>query len=72
MENEGKGNRNFRTPDPINCSLEGKVVAISLINGRSESGKLKVAGQYFLELEGSNGRSLIIAKSAIIVVSVMS
>ena len=63
--------RNYRNPDPMNCSLEDKVLTISLVNGRIESGKLKVAGQYFLELEGSNGKNLIIAKSAIVTVSVM-
>lgn len=63
--------RNFSIPDGINVSLEGKVLTISLINGRIESGKLVRAGQFFLELQGSNGRPLIIAKSAIITVSVM-
>ena len=70
-EKLGNDTRNFHNPDPLNTSLEGKVLTISLINGRIESGKLKIAGQYFLEMEGSNGRSLIIAKSAIVTVSVM-
>ncbi|BAB59838.1 TVG0702897 [Thermoplasma volcanium GSS1] len=63
--------RNFSVPDEINTGLEGKVLTISLLNGRIEAGKLKVAGQYFLEIEGANGRFLIIAKSAIVTVSVM-
>ena len=63
--------RNYRNPDPLNVGLEGKTLTISLVNGRIESGKLKVAGQYFLEMVGFNGRSLIIAKSAIVTVSVM-
>lgn len=63
--------RNFSVPDGINVSLEGKTVTISLLNGRLESGKLIRAGQFFLEMQGSNGRSLIVAKSAIITVSVM-
>ena len=63
--------RNFSVPDGINVSLEGKILTISLTNGRIESGRLKAAGQYFLTLEGSNGKNLIIAKSAIVTVSIM-
>ncbi|QRF76204.1 hypothetical protein Thermo_01721 [Thermoplasmatales archaeon] len=66
-----KDTRNFSVPDGINTGLEGKIVTISLINGRIESGKLQRAGQFFLELQGSNNRPLIVAKSAIITVSVM-
>jgi sRNA-binding regulator protein Hfq len=63
--------RNYSNPDPMNCGLEGKSLTITLVNGRIESGKLTKAGQYFLEMVGSNGRSIIIAKSAIITVSVL-
>jgi len=65
------GPRNYTNPDPLNTSLEGRILTVSLVNGRIDTGKLKAAGQYFLELEGSNGRTLIIAKSAIVTVSVM-
>ncbi len=63
--------RNFRNPDPLNCGLEGKSVTVSMVNGRIESGKLKVMGQFSLSLEGGNGRMLIINKSSIITVSVL-
>ena len=63
--------RNYTNPDPLNCGLEGKSLTITLVNGRIESGKLMKAGQYFLEMVGSNGRSIIIAKSAIVTVSVL-
>ena len=43
--------RNFRNPDPLNCSLEGRAVTVSLLNGRIESGKVKVMGQYSMMLE---------------------
>ncbi len=63
--------RNYSNPDPLNCGLEGKSVTVTLVNGRIESGKLVKAGQYFIELIGSNGRTLIVAKSAIVTVSVL-
>jgi sRNA-binding regulator protein Hfq len=63
--------RNYSNPDPLNCGLEGKSLTVTLVNGRIESGKLTKAGQYFIEMVGSNGRSIIIAKSAIITVSVL-
>jgi sRNA-binding regulator protein Hfq len=63
--------RNYSNPDPMNCGLEGKSLTVTLVNGRIESGKLMKAGQYFIEMVGSNGRSIIIAKSAIITVSVL-
>lgn len=63
--------RNFRNPDPLNCSLEGRIVTISLLNGRIESGKVKVMGQYSMLLELPNKKSLIINKSAVLLVSVL-
>jgi hypothetical protein len=63
--------RNYSNPDPMNCGLEGKSLTVTLVNGRIESGKLTKAGQYFLEMVGANGRPIIIAKSAIITVSVL-
>jgi len=63
--------RNYSNPDPMNCGLEGKSLTVTLVNGRIESGKLMKAGQYFIEMAGSNGRSIIISKSAIITVSVL-
>jgi len=63
--------RNYSNPDPLNCGLEGKSLTVTLANGRIESGKLVKLGQYFIEMAGSNGRSIIIAKSAIVTVSVL-
>ncbi len=63
--------RNYTNPDPLNAGLEGSNVSISLLNGKTESGKLVRTGQYFLELS-VKGNKLIIAKSAIITVSVIS
>ena len=63
--------RNFRNPDPLNCSLEGRAVTVSLLNGRIESGKVKVMGQYSMMLELPNKREMIINKSGILIVSVL-
>jgi len=63
--------RNYTNPDPMNCGLVGKSLTVTLVNGRIESGKLTKAGQYFLEMTMTNGRPIIIAKSAIITVSVL-
>jgi len=63
--------RNYSNPDPVNTGLEGRVVTVAMIGGRVESGKLKKAGQYFIEMTMTNGKPLIIAKSAIITVSVL-
>jgi len=63
--------RNYSNPDPLNCGLEGRSMATTLINGRIETGTLRKAGQYFIEMTMTNGRPLIIAKSAIITVSVL-
>ncbi|MHB8396059.1 MAG: hypothetical protein ACYDAZ_01855 [Thermoplasmataceae archaeon] len=62
--------RNYSNPDPLNTGLEGSNVSISLVNGKTESGKLVKAGQYFIELS-VKGNRLIVAKSAIITVSVI-
>lgn len=63
--------RNFRNPDPLNCSLEGRIVTVTLLNGRTESGKVKVMGQYSMRIELSNKRDLIINKSGVLIVSVL-
>ena len=55
----------------MNSGLEGKSLTVTLVNGRIESGKLMKLGQYFIEIVGSNEKSIIIAKSAIVTVSVL-
>jgi len=70
-ESKSSEPRNYSNPDPLNCGLEGRSLTVTLVNGRIESGKLTKAGQYFIEIVGSNGRSIIISKSAVITVSVL-
>lgn len=69
-ENEN-GVRNFRNPDPLNCSHEGKSVTVTMTSGRIEAGILRVMGQYSIEMDMSNGRKVIINKASIIMVSVI-
>ncbi len=68
---QGSVPRNYSQPDPLNCGLEGKSVVITMVNGRTEAGTLKMLCQYFLKLEMTNKRDLIIAKSSIVTVSVL-
>jgi len=70
-ESKSSEPRNYSTPDPMNSGLEGKSLTVTLVNGRIESGKLMKLGQYFIEIVGSNEKSIIIAKSAIVTVSVL-
>lgn len=63
--------RNFRNPDPLNCSLEGRIVTVTLLNGRIESGELKVMGQYSMLLRLPNKRYMVINKAAVLTVSVL-
>ncbi len=69
--NAGTEPRNYRNPDPLNCSLEGKVLTVTMVNGRTESGTCLTVGQYFIELKMATGRSLIIQKGAIVTITVM-
>jgi hypothetical protein len=61
----------FSNPEPLNTSHVGRSVTITLINGRIESGKLKVIGAYMLSIEGPNGKVLIINKGQIVTVSIL-
>ena len=63
--------RNYRNPDPLNCSVEGKAVTVTLMNGRTESGTCRHMGAYFMEIKLPNGHSMIIAKSALVTVSIL-
>ena len=63
--------RNYTQPDPMNVSLEGKSVVVVMVSNRTESGILRVVGQYFLSLELPNKKTLIVSKSGIITVSVL-
>lgn len=63
--------KNYRNPEPLNCALEGKSMTISLVNGRVESGRCTRMGQFFMELVMGNGKPIIIAKSALVTVSVL-
>jgi sRNA-binding regulator protein Hfq len=70
QDNHEDGPRNYRNPDPLNCGIEGKSATITMIDGRIESGIVKVMGQYSISMEAANKRILIVNKSAIITVSV--
>ena len=63
--------RNYRNPDPLNCGLEGRSITVSMVNGRIESGKCTRMGQFFMEIVMGNGKPIIIAKSAVVTVSVL-
>jgi sRNA-binding regulator protein Hfq len=69
--NAGTEPRNYRNPDPLNCGLESKVLTVSMVNGRTESGTCVSVGQYFIEMRMPNGRTLIIQKGAIVSLTVM-
>ena len=71
VENGEKGPRNYDNPEPLNTSHKGKAVVIALVNGRSESGILKALGQYTIELELQNKKTLIVNKAAILTVSIL-
>lgn len=64
------GPRNYNNPEPLNTSLIGKSLTISMMPNKIESGYLRSLGQYTLELELPNKKRLIINKSAIITVVV--
>ena len=72
-ESERKDNviRNYSNPEPLNVSHIGKPIVVTMINGRTESGKLIALGQYMISIELPNKRSLMIYKSAIVTISVM-
>ena len=63
--------RNYRNPDPLNCGLEGRSITVSMVNGRIESGKCTRMGQFFMEIVMGNGKPIIIAKSAVVTVSIL-
>ena len=66
-----EGPRNYANPEPLNTSHIGRVVAVTVVNGRTETGKLKSLGAYMLSVEMSNGKELIVNKGAIISVVVL-
>ena len=66
-----EGPRNYANPEPLNTSHIGRTVAVTLVNGRTETGKLKSLGAYMLSVEMSNGKELIVNKGAIISVVVL-
>lgn len=72
-ESQKKDNiiKNYSNPEPLNISHIGRPIVVTMINGRTESGKLVSLGQYMLSLELPNKRTLLIYKSAIITISVM-
>ena len=63
--------KNYSNPEPLNISHIGRPIVVTMITGRTESGKLTALGQYMIAIELQNKRSLLIYKSAIITISVM-
>lgn len=64
------GNR-YSTLDCFGKAHVGRSIAVTLVNGRSESGRLTNVGMYDIELELPNGKSLIIMKHALVTVSIL-
>ncbi len=55
--------------DLLSARDVGRSVTVTLINGRSESGKLEDVAQFEIGIKLVNNRSLIILKHAIVTVS---
>lgn len=63
--------KNYSNPEPLNTSHVGRPIVVTMIGGRTESGKLVSLGQYMIALELPNKRTLLIYKSGILTVTVM-
>ena len=72
-ESQKKDNiiKNYSNPEPLNTSHVGRPIVVTMIGGRTESGKLVSLGQYMIALELPNKRTLLIYKSGILTVTVM-
>ncbi len=72
-ESQKKDNiiKNYSNPEPLNTSHVGRVITVTMINNRIESGKLTALGQYMLSLELPNKLTLLIYKSSILTIVVM-
>lgn len=72
-EHECKPQRNARysVQDCLNSDQVGRSVALTMLNGRTETGKLVKVGQYDIEIEMPNRRSLIVFKHSIVTVSLL-
>ena len=63
--NSEENPRNYSQPDPMNVSLQGKNMTITLTNGKVESGICKRMGQYYMEIE-REGKTILINKGSIV------
>ena len=68
---ELEGPRNYSNPEPLNTSHIGRAIVVTLVNGRSESGKLTSLGAYMLSIELPTKKELIVNKGAIVTVSIL-
>ena len=68
---ENAGPRNYSNPEPLNTSHIGKNIVITMVNGRSESGRLLSLGAYMLSIELPTKKELIVNKGAIVTVSIL-
>ena len=66
--NPGKEKR-YSVQDLITANDIGRACTITMVNGRSESGKLNRVSQFEIELKMSNGKDLIVMKHALVTVS---
>lgn len=63
--------KNYANPEPLNTPHIGRSVAITMINRRTEMGKIKQVGQFWISITLSNGKGLVINKGSIITVSIL-
>ena len=66
-----EGPRNYANPEPLNTSHIGRTVAVTLVNGRTETGRLKEIGQYMISIQLSNGKELIVNKGSLMTVVIL-
>lgn len=63
--------RNYSNPEPLNTSHIGRIVSITMVNGRTERGRLKSLGAYMLSVEMPDGKEKIVNKGAIISMAIL-
>lgn len=67
----GDENHRYSVLDCLSRKDVGRTVAISLSNGRIESGKLMNIGMFDIQLELPNKKGLIVMKHSIVTVSIL-
>lgn len=67
-KHKGKENR-YSVLDLLSASDVGRSITVTMINGRTESGKLEDVAQFEIGIRLTTGKTLIILKHAIVTVS---